>query len=64
MMSGLAGAMIASGLVETFLFGITPRDPSTLATTAAVLAATALIAAYVPARRATFVNPARALRAE
>jgi ABC-type antimicrobial peptide transport system permease subunit len=61
---GLAGAVTASALVETFLFGITPRDPVTLAMTALVLGAIALAAAYVPARRAARVNPAIALRAE
>ncbi len=61
---GLAGAVMASALVETFLFGITPRDPVTLAMTALVLGAIALAAAYVPARRAARVNPAIALRAE
>jgi len=61
---GLAGAVMASALVETFLFGVTPRDPVTLAMTALVLGAIALAAAYVPARRAARVNPAIALRAE
>jgi ABC-type antimicrobial peptide transport system permease subunit len=61
---GLGGGLLASAMVETFLFGITPRDPWTLAATTGVLVATALLAAYVPARRATFVNPAISLRAE
>jgi len=61
---GLAGAVMASALVETFLFGITSRDPVTLAMTVLALGAIALAAAYVPARRAARVNPAIALRAE
>jgi len=46
------------------LFGITSRDPVTLAATTVVLGAIALAAAYVPARRAARVNPALALRAD
>jgi predicted permease len=61
---GLGGGVMASALVETFLFGITPRDPATLAATTVILGAIALAAAVVPARRAARVNPAIALRAE
>jgi putative ABC transport system permease protein len=66
--SGVAAGMIAtwwlSGLLATLLFEVTPRDPVTYAAVAATLAAVALIAAYVPARRATRVDPIVALRAE
>jgi ABC-type antimicrobial peptide transport system permease subunit len=61
---GLGGGMMASALVDTFLYGITPRDPLTLAGTTIVLGAIALAAAYLPARRAARVNPAITLRAE
>jgi putative ABC transport system permease protein len=56
--------MLASAAVETFLFGVTARDPWTLVTAALVLTVIAFVAGYVPARRAARVNPALALRAE
>jgi ABC-type antimicrobial peptide transport system permease subunit len=62
--AGVGAGMLASAVVETFLFGITPRDPWTLATAALVLAVIAFVAGYIPARRAASVNPALALRAE
>jgi putative ABC transport system permease protein len=58
------GAWFASRLVENFLFGLTPRDPYTLAVAAFALAITALVAGYLPARRASHVDPAVTLRAE
>jgi ABC-type lipoprotein release transport system permease subunit len=48
--------------LSTLLFGLTPRDPSTLAATAVVLVAVASLAGYLPARRAALVDPARALK--
>jgi predicted permease len=62
--AGLGVSVLASATVEAFLFGIAPRDPWTLATTAAVLAVLGFAAAYVPARRATNVDPSLTLRAE
>jgi ABC-type lipoprotein release transport system permease subunit len=50
--------------VSTFLFGLTPRDPMTLAATAAILLLTTSVAGYLPARRAASVDPMRALRTE
>jgi len=61
---GLMGAWFASRLMENFLFGLTPRDPYTLAVAAFALAITALVAGYLPARRASHVDPAVTLRAE
>jgi ABC-type antimicrobial peptide transport system permease subunit len=46
------------------LFGVDPADPATLAAASAILLAAALLAAFVPARRATRVNPIVALRAD
>jgi predicted permease len=62
--AGVGAGMFASAAIETFLFGITPRDPWTLAAAALMLALIACVAGYVPARRAANVNPALALRAQ
>lgn len=71
--AGILGGMLAfrwrvtgggSATVENLLFGITSRDPWTLAVTALVLALVGVTAAYMPARRATRVDPALSLRAE
>jgi len=61
---GLAGAAAATRLLESFLFGVTTADPSAFVMGVAVLGAVALIASYLPARRATLIDPVRALRAE
>jgi len=65
---GLAiGALAAAGvtqLLTDLLFGISPTDPSTFAGLAAFLATVALVASYVPARRAARVDPVIALREE
>jgi len=61
---GLAGAAAAARLVRTQLFGLEPNDPAALAVSAAVLMAMALGAAYIPATRASKVDPIRALRHE
>ncbi len=61
---GLAGAWFASRLVATLLFGLSPTDPFTYALVACGLIAIALLAALLPARRASRVDPLVALRAE
>ena len=61
---GLAGAFAGSRLLTSLLFDVQPDDPATLAAVALVLLAVALLAAYLPARRATRIDPATALRAE
>jgi ABC-type antimicrobial peptide transport system permease subunit len=61
---GVAGAMASTRLLESFLYGMTPRDPWTLSLAAAVLATVALLAGYLPARRASRVDPMVALREE
>jgi predicted permease len=60
--AGVAGALALGGLVTRFAFGVTGRDPLTLGATVGILLAVALAAAYVPARRASRVDPLVALR--
>src|SRR2546428_10886433 len=54
---GLAGSMAASRWISSFLFGVQPADPATLAGTCLLLALAALAASYIPARRAARVDP-------
>jgi ABC-type antimicrobial peptide transport system permease subunit len=61
---GIVGAAAASRLLESFLFGVTTADPSAFVLGVVVLCGVALMASYVPARRATLVDPVQALRAE
>jgi len=61
---GIAGAFATTRLMSTLLFGVTPTDAMTFAAISAFLVATALLASYVPARRATRVDPMTALRAD
>jgi putative ABC transport system permease protein len=59
---GLVTSYFATGLVKSWLFGIDRTDAPTIAGTAGVLVAMALIASYVPARRAAHVDPIVAMR--
>lgn len=61
---GLLLAAIASRALRSMLFEVRPGDPTAFATVAAGLIATALLASYIPARRATKVDPLTALRTE
>jgi len=67
-LAGLAGGMAAtlavSRFLASFLYGLTPDDPLTLAIAAAVLFGTGLAAAYLPARGASGIDPIAALRRE
>jgi predicted permease len=64
LMIGLAIAIGASRFVATLLFGIAPQDGATIALAMAIMAAVAALAAYLPARRASRVDPMVALRYE
>jgi len=61
---GLGGALALSTFVKSLLFDVVPSDPTSYAVTAGVLLVVAAIACYIPARRATRVDPMVALQAE
>jgi putative ABC transport system permease protein len=61
---GVGGAIGLTRLMATLLFGVGARDPLTMVTVGVILAAVAIMASYVPARRATRVDPVVALRYE
>jgi predicted permease len=61
---GVAGAAALSRLMTSLLFEVSPLDSATYLTVSAVLAAAALLASYVPARKSTAIEPMEALRAE
>jgi len=61
---GIAVAVVITRVMAAFLFGVGPMDPMTYAVVSAVLAAIALLATYLPARRAARIDPVVALRAE
>jgi ABC-type antimicrobial peptide transport system permease subunit len=61
---GLVGAHWATRLLAGVLYGVRPEDPATLSIVVAVVAAAALLACYVPIRRAMKLEPTVALKAE
>src|SRR5262249_35119251 len=61
---GLAGAVALAGVLSSLLYGVAPRDPLTLAEVTALLMTVAMLACYLPARRARRLDAMRTLRAE
>jgi putative ABC transport system permease protein len=61
---GLVGAAGVTRVLQTFLFGVTPTDPLVFSAVTLLLLAVGLMAAWLPARRATRIDPWKALRAE
>ena len=60
--AGLAGAFIATRVMQALLFGVNPLDATTYAAVVGLVLATALVASYVPARRAARLDPVQTLR--
>jgi ABC-type antimicrobial peptide transport system permease subunit len=63
-LAGILGALALTHLLSTLLFGVTPTDPVTFATAPAILLGVAVLACWIPARRAAGIDPVRALRQE
>jgi len=61
---GLAGALALTRVMVSLLFDVKPTDPATLIGVAMLLAAVAMLACYIPARRALSIHPMTALRRE
>ena len=61
---GLAGSLWLASLVQSFLFGVNARDQTTLALSSLALIAVGVAASYLPARRATQIEPTQALKQE
>jgi len=63
-LAGIAGSLLLSRIMAKLLYGVQPTDPATFAVVASVLGVVAVLACYLPARRAMRVDPVAALRCE
>jgi ABC-type antimicrobial peptide transport system permease subunit len=61
---GIVGALLATRLLKTMLFGVSATNPAIFAVNALILMAVALAACFIPARRASRIDPMEALRHE
>jgi putative ABC transport system permease protein len=61
---GLATGFAGSRLIESLLYGVSPRDPAVFAAATVILLGVALLACWLPARRAARLSPLEALRTE
>ena len=64
LLAGMAGAAALASVLRALLYGVAPLDPGVMGAVAALLLTVALIANYVPARRATRIDPMQALHHE
>src|SRR5262249_18426728 len=62
--TGVGGALALSGLLKAILFGVGPRDPVSFVAAPAAIVLVAILAAYLPARRASRLSPMDALRVD
>ncbi|MCP4594593.1 MAG: FtsX-like permease family protein, partial [bacterium] len=62
--AGIAGALALTRVLSRFLYDVTPTDPVTLVLVSCIVTVIALLASYLPARRAAKVDPMTALRCE
>jgi ABC-type antimicrobial peptide transport system permease subunit len=61
---GIAGALLATCTIRGLLFGVAPHDPATLIGVTLVMAAIGVVACWIPALRASRIDPAVAMRSE
>jgi ABC-type lipoprotein release transport system permease subunit len=64
MLAGAVGALLAVRMMRTLVYGVSPTDPVSFAVVAALLLGVALLASWLPAHRATRVDPLLAVRGE